>query len=180
MRCRMAEEPKKRRRKPPRFADKQELNRIMDEVNERMGFVPDPDATPEKVQEMMLAEGVVPEDNEFSREIMRMRYGYLEVSFSELSFANRRRCERDFHRKIDDWSPSDWAVAVAGEVGEACNLVQKLRRGEEVDPQAIADELADAVMNADLLCQRLGLDLGETVRRKFNEISERVGSRIKL
>jgi hypothetical protein len=60
---------------PLRFADKQWVRRKMAEVNRRMGFVPDPDATPEKVQEMMLAEGVRPEDNSASREIMRMRYG---------------------------------------------------------------------------------------------------------
>src|SRR5690242_12312889 len=86
-----------------------------------------------------------------------------DLSFHQLARANRERCERDFHRPIDDWSPADWATVVAGEVGEACNLIQKLRRGEAVDLDAIADELADAVMNADLLCQRLGLDLGTAV-----------------
>jgi hypothetical protein len=60
---------------PIRYADKEALNRLMDEIERRMGFVPDPDATPEKVQERMLAEGVRPKENGASREIMRMRYG---------------------------------------------------------------------------------------------------------
>jgi hypothetical protein len=60
---------------PLRFADKHWVRRKSAEVNERMGFVPDPDATPRKARELMLAEGVRPEDNGGSRKIMRMRYG---------------------------------------------------------------------------------------------------------
>jgi NTP pyrophosphatase (non-canonical NTP hydrolase) len=102
------------------------------------------------------------------------------LTFHELARANRERCENGFHRAIDDWSPADWATAVAADGGEACNLIQKLRRGEPVDLNAIADELADVVMNADLLCQRLGLDLGTAVRRKFNEVSRRVKADVEL
>jgi hypothetical protein len=60
---------------PVRFADKEELNRLMDGMEARIGFVPDPDATIEKLRDMLRAEGVRPEDNLFSREIIRMRYG---------------------------------------------------------------------------------------------------------
>jgi hypothetical protein len=60
---------------PVRFVDKEELNRLMDEMEHRMGFVPDPQATIEKLREMLRAEGIRPEDNAFSREIIRMRYG---------------------------------------------------------------------------------------------------------
>ena len=58
-----------------RFADKAELNRLMDELEAQIGFIPDPDATPEKVQQLMRADGIRPEENAFSREIIRMRYG---------------------------------------------------------------------------------------------------------
>jgi hypothetical protein len=60
---------------PVRFANKEELRRLMDELDEQTGFVPDPTATPQKARELMLADGIRPEDNAFSREIMRMRYG---------------------------------------------------------------------------------------------------------
>jgi hypothetical protein len=60
---------------PIRYADKEALNRLMDEIEQRMGFVPDRDATPQKARELMRADGVRPEDNGASREIMRMRYG---------------------------------------------------------------------------------------------------------
>jgi hypothetical protein len=72
----MATRPKAVRNDVPlRFADKRWVRRKIAEVNQRMGFVPDPDATPQKARELMVADGVRPEENIFSREIMRMRYG---------------------------------------------------------------------------------------------------------
>ncbi len=56
------------------FADKDEIRRLVAEVNARMGFVPDPTATVQKVRAMMQAEGIHPEDNAFTTELMRMRY----------------------------------------------------------------------------------------------------------
>ena len=47
----------------------------MDEMEQRKGFVPDPDATIEKLREMLLAEGVRPEENALTRELLQMRYG---------------------------------------------------------------------------------------------------------
>lgn len=55
------------------FTDKDETRRLVAEVNARMGFVPDPTATVEKVRAMMAAEGIRPEDNAFTTELMRMR-----------------------------------------------------------------------------------------------------------
>ncbi len=62
------------------FSNKDEIRKLVAEVNERMGFVPDPTATPQKARAMMLAEGIRPEDNAFTSELMRMRYeeGYEE------------------------------------------------------------------------------------------------------
>lgn len=116
-----------------------------------------------------------------------------ELIFKVLRVANRTRCERSFH-PIRAWSPTDWATAMAGECGEACNLVKKLRRaagpimesGKANTPGAavlipmIADELADLIIYADLLAERLGIDLGKAVALKFNKVSERVGSTIRL
>lgn len=56
------------------FANKDEIRQLVAEVNERMGFVPDPTATAQKAREMMLADGIRPEENAFSAELMRMRY----------------------------------------------------------------------------------------------------------
>ncbi len=115
------------------------------------------------------------------------------LTFDALRAANVRRCETAFH-PLTAWSPTDWATAFAGEAGGACNQVKKLRRlttegsgfvrPEDGDARQIvrniAAELADTVIHADLLAARLGIDLGEAVRLKFNEVSVRVGSAVRL
>ena len=105
--------------------------------------------------------------------------------------ANLQRCESVFH-PLHDWSPTDWACAMAGEAGEACNAVKKLRRMDSggntaKDPQTInaaihdiAMELADTVIYVDLLAARLGIDLGLAIVHKFNLVSDRMNSEIKL
>lgn len=109
--------------------------------------------------------------------------------------ANTKRCEESFH-PIDSWSNTDWACAAAGEIGEACNCVKKLRRIEHLtassefsrlyngDPHelgaAAAVEYADAVTYCFLAIRRLGFDPVQVLVDKFNEVSDRVGSKIKL
>ena len=107
------------------------------------------------------------------REIQEYRPGLLE--FTDLRAAQVSRCEKHFHA-CDDWSPTDWACALAGEVGELCNLIKKQRRGEDIEPGAMARELADVIAYADLLAHRLGIDLAQAVRNKFNEVSVRIGA----
>jgi hypothetical protein len=55
------------------IADKDALRSILEEQDKITGFVPDPVATPQRAREMMLAEGIQPEDNIASRDIIRMR-----------------------------------------------------------------------------------------------------------
>jgi NTP pyrophosphatase (non-canonical NTP hydrolase) len=113
------------------------------------------------------------------------------LTFNHLRTRNVIRCETAFHT-LDSWSPCDWATAMAGECGEACNMVKKLRRLDDAKQLAniptdregiirsIGDELADLVIYADLLAARLGIKLGKVVAEKFNAVSDRVGSTIKL
>lgn len=56
------------------FANKEGIKKLVAEVNERMGFVRDPTATAQKAREMMQAEGVRPEENAFTADLMRIRY----------------------------------------------------------------------------------------------------------
>jgi len=109
----------------------------------------------------------------------------------ELRRKNVERCEEVFH-PLNDWSPTDWATAFAGEAGEACNFVKKLRRLDGADSDrdteenryhltaAIGEELADTVIYADLLAARLGIDLERMVRFKFNKVSGERGSTVFL
>ncbi len=113
------------------------------------------------------------------------------MNLSELRAANVERCEQVFHPLLS-WSPTDWACAMAGEAGEACNEVKKLRRMADgtntaKDPQteseavaAIGQELADTIIYADLLAARLGIDLSAAIRDKFNEVSRRMNSTVMI
>ena len=56
------------------FADKKAAERILAESDARTGFVFDPTATPAEVRKLMLAQGIRPEDNVLSRDIVRARY----------------------------------------------------------------------------------------------------------
>ena len=101
------------------------------------------------------------------------------LRFYDLKKTNTERCEKHFHA-INDWSLTDWACAVAGEVGEMCNMIKKLKRGENIDINEIGKEIADVVIYSDLLATRLGLSLSKLVTDKFNEVSDRVNCNIKL
>lgn len=103
------------------------------------------------------------------------------LTFKRLSVQSLERCEATYF-PLKEWSPTDWACAMAGECGEACNLVKKLRRGASPIPtiHEIRKEVADMVIYADLLAQRLGFDLGIAIREKFNETSGKVGSDVLL
>lgn len=97
----------------------------------------------------------------------------------QLKKANASRCPQ-FGHKIQDWTPTDWATALAGEVGEMCNLIKKKHRGDDINVLDIQKEAADVLTYLDILCQRLDIDLSTATIQKFNEVSERIGSDIKI
>lgn len=101
------------------------------------------------------------------------------LTFTQLRIANLARCCEAFHA-LEDWTFTDYGTALAGEVGEALNLVKKMRRGEPIDRAAVALELADAAIYLDLLAARLGVDLGNAIAHKFNRVSELRKSMFKL
>ncbi len=109
------------------------------------------------------------------------------LTFDLVSATNRARCER-WHPKFpeDGWTGSDWSNAMAGEAGETCNVVKKLRRLDFDLTQAAGDtrpdllaklamEIGDTFMYLDLLAQHYGLDLGDCVVATFNRVSVREG-----
>lgn len=82
-----------------------------------------------------------------------------------------------------DWSPAQWLQAVTGELGEYANLRKKFERGDidEEEFRAFAkEELADIVTYLDILAFQLKIDLGNAVISKFNLVSSRVKSPIKI
>ena len=107
-----------------------------------------------------------------------------DLSFSALRAANTERINNTpFYARTRQWGAAEWCLSIMGELGEAANLIKKVYRGDftfEDRRKAIEDELADVIIYVDLLARRLGINLGAVVARKFNEVSERVGSPVRL
>lgn len=109
-----------------------------------------------------------------------------DLLFDELSLANAARAEewRDAaggENVIEDWSPTDLGCALSGEVGELCNLLKKIRRGDKnISLEDIADELADVVIYADILAQNLDIKLSNAIQEKFNKTSQKLNLKTEL
>lgn len=89
------------------------------------------------------------------------------------------------HKEPDgsDWSISDWFMAMIGEVGELANYLKKVKRGDFTKEEAqlhIEKEFSDVLAYFDLLALRCGVELAPAYISKFNEISDRVGSPVKI
>lgn len=98
------------------------------------------------------------------------------LTFDELRAANIRRLPQFKNRKGEpahsepdgsDWKLSAWCSAVLGELGELANLIKKIERG-------------DVQTYLDILAFRCGVNLGNATANKFNRVSDRVGSDVKL
>jgi len=109
-----------------------------------------------------------------------MGYPTEHLSFHDLRQANVPRCAEAFHDP-DSWSLERWALAMIGEAGEVCNAVKKIIREDGTGSvDALAEELADVIIYCDLLAARARIDLAVAVRDKFNRVSEKRGSAIRL
>lgn len=82
-----------------------------------------------------------------------------------------------------DWSLSDWCTAITGELGEAANIIKKVKRGDftlDEARESLAKEFADVVIYLDILAMRAGINLGQATMDKFNETSIKVGSTVRV
>lgn len=112
----------------------------------------------------------------FNDLVLERESGATPLNFADLRLANKERQKA--------WDPNKRitllysANELAGEVGEACNIVKKLERkalgikGSEGSIFDLADELADVVICADLVAMRAGIDLGASIVQKFNRTSK--------
>lgn len=106
------------------------------------------------------------------------------INFHDLSRANAIR--------QGEWDPSDKiglsfrGNELAGETGEACNVIKKLDReklglrGTRATKEQLAEELADVVICADLIAMTAGIDLGTAIVVKFNATSEKYGLQTRI
>jgi NTP pyrophosphatase (non-canonical NTP hydrolase) len=88
--------------------------------------------------------------------------------------------------KSNDTSLSFRGVELAGEVGEACNIIKKLERerlglvGSRTTKEDLADELADVVICVELIAQRENINLEKAIVTKFNKTSEKYGLKTRM
>jgi NTP pyrophosphatase (non-canonical NTP hydrolase) len=109
----------------------------------------------------------------------------MSDSIRRISEVNLQRCLRWHPGGLSSWTLSDWAVALAGEVGELCNVIKKMNRdrdglvGNKETPTELAvalhKEMADVYLYLDLLAQAASVDLPTAIASKFNEVSARNG-----
>jgi NTP pyrophosphatase (non-canonical NTP hydrolase) len=114
----------------------------------------------------------------------------------QLRTANLKRVPDFGAGELNDWTPAERGNELAGETGELCNELKKLRRhvAQHFAPHLCAEkckqraeilarareELADVLICADLIGAQLGIDLEGAVRDKFNTTSDKIGSKVKL
>lgn len=115
------------------------------------------------------------------------------MDFRKISEANLRRCEASngFNHRLRDWSQSDWFVAAAGELGEACNVVKKLNRyrdgiyastnfksmalSERELLDKLRQEVGDTVLYLDLIAHYNGFTLEAAAIEVFDAKSRELG-----
>lgn len=80
-----------------------------------------------------------------------------------------------------DMTPSYMGNELAGEVGEACNVIKKLERerygmkGSCATAEQLAEELGDVIVCVDNIAAHYGIDLWPAVKHKFNKTSIKYG-----
>lgn len=107
-----------------------------------------------------------------------------QLTFNEFSKLNAERCKTDFGRKVCAETAPIHALAACGEVGE---MAQEMKRIMDKPgyPDVIAIkkllfEAADAFTYLDLIASHFGFTFHEVLIEKFNIVSDRVGSKIKI
>ena len=117
-----------------------------------------------------------------------MGYGTDGLTFNILRSANKIRMPlfknaRGEPARTELWTDAQWLQAVVGELGEYANIRKKVDRGDFTIEEAKEDlgkEIADTMIYLDLLAMKLGLDLGEVVMSKFNEVSRRIKCDVRI
>lgn len=103
------------------------------------------------------------------------------IELQEICQLSESRSKQSFPQ-CQEWSTADWFIALFGEVGEAANIVKKIKRDGPSDElkKALAKELADILGYLPNVAASIGVNLADEFVEKFNEVSDRVDSPIKI
>lgn len=108
------------------------------------------------------------------------------LTIKKLTDESVDRAERYIHTDggIQVWDEAAWMMALMGEVGEAANMLKKVKRGSlkwnKKTKKEVAHELADIQCYLVLLAARLEIDLTDAVIEKFNLVSKKYKAHNKL
>lgn len=103
-----------------------------------------------------------------------------DLTFNAFLAANKER-QKDW--PSEDWQLEKWMTCIAGEVGEAANIVKKIFRGDitlDDAREALGKEFADIQTYLTITADKAGIDLPAATIAKFNEVSDRIGSPVKI
>ena len=101
------------------------------------------------------------------------------LTFKRFHETNCARAKADI-KHSHKWIPLSWGGALAGEVGELCNYLKKMARGDDIKKKKLAHEVADILTYLSLLSNELDIDMEEALIEKFNIVSKRWNSKHKL
>ena len=101
------------------------------------------------------------------------------LTFARFHEVNVSRSKADV-KHSNEWTPMEWGCALSGEVGELCNYLKKMRRGDKIKKKKLAHEISDIMTYLSLLANKLDIDLEDAIIEKFNIVSKRWGSEYRL
>lgn len=107
-----------------------------------------------------------------------------KLNLSELRDKSVKRAIEGFNT-YENVSILFFTTALAGELGELCNLVKKLERvkaggldagtnekAKDINRDKLAEEIGGIAIYLDLLASRLGIDLEQAIIKTFNDKSK--------
>jgi len=111
----------------------------------------------------------------------------MNIDLDGFRALNMDRARNGF-RCYDNQPLTYWTTALAGEVGELCNMVKKMQRVElggvdggssytakDITKEMLKEEIGGIAIYLDLMASLLDIDLGEAIRDTFNDKSKQMG-----
>lgn len=117
-----------------------------------------------------------------------------DVTLRDIAHYHRQR-NKLWHAGSEPWTLADWSNAAAGEMGEVCNVIKKIRRlqtgmkgaqlrNQGTDTSELVDkvkgEIGGLIIYLLSLCDALQIDMTDAIRDEFNKVSDEQGFDVKI
>lgn len=111
----------------------------------------------------------------------------MKLDLEKFRELNVQRAKEGF-TTYDSQPLTYWTTALAGEVGERCNMIKKMQRvalggvdggssytAKDITPEMLQEEIGGIAIYLDLLASLLGISLEQAIVQTFNGKSEKYG-----